>query len=213
MKVVVFGASGATGQLLLRQGLARNLEMTAFVRNPKSVPPREHLRIVTGDVYNAEEVGAAIAGQDAVLSALGSRTLGKNDLLEAAMNNILNGMKRNGVKRLIVLGAGGSSESAKALEHQSFLTRTLYGFLLDTILKNPMASQSAQTVLMIASEADFTIVQPPRLTNGRPTGKYRVAADAFPPHAKATPRADVASFMLSQLEDRNWIRQMPFLCV
>lgn len=213
MKAVVFGASGATGQLLLQQGLARNLEMTAFVRNAKSVQPREHLRAITGDVYNAVEVASAIADQDAVLSALGPRTLAKTDLLEGAMTNILAGMKRHGLKRLIVLGAGGSSQSAEALRHQGVLTRKLYGFLLETILKNPMASQRAQKALMIASDADFTIVQPPRLTNGPATGRYRAEADAFPPNLKAISRADLASFMLSQLDDRKWIRQMPFLCV
>ncbi len=213
MRVVVFGASGATGQQLIQQGLARRLEITAFVRNPKKVQARDHLRVITGDVYNIEDVASAIAGQDAVFSALGARTLAKNNLLERAMVNILQGMNRHGVKRLIVLGAGGSLGGEQALRHQSFLTRRMYAFFVDKLLKNPMDSQRAQEELIIASNTDFTIVQPPRLTNGHATGKYRVAADAFPPHMKATPRADVADFMLRQLEDRDWIRKMPFLCL
>ncbi|MGC2637567.1 MAG: NAD(P)H-binding protein, partial [Acidobacteriaceae bacterium] len=74
MKIVVFGASGGTGQELLKQGVAAGHEVTAFVRDPKSVTGGERLRVVVGDARDAKAVALAIAGQDAVLSALGART-------------------------------------------------------------------------------------------------------------------------------------------
>ena len=71
MKVVIFGASGRTGRLLVEQALAAGHEVTAFVRDPARLPIRhERLRVAQGDVNDAPAVDAAVAGQHAVLSAL-----------------------------------------------------------------------------------------------------------------------------------------------
>jgi putative NADH-flavin reductase len=213
MKIIIFGASGLTGGELIAQGLARSLAVTGFVRRPGSLQAHPGLYIVVGDVFNADQVAAAIAGHDAVFATLGARSLGQSDLLERSMANILAGMERHGVRRLIVLGAGGALGAKRALRDQGALSRAFSGLLVDTLLKNPMASQRAQYALIEASPADYTIVQPPRLTNRPATGSYRVQEAAFPPQMKATPRADVADFMLRQLKDQIWVRKSPFLCV
>src|SRR4051794_27367640 len=83
MKVVVFGASGGTGQHLVQQALASGYAVTAFARRPESIlaAPAPGLRVAQGDIHDSAAVSAAIAGQDAVLSALGARTLGRSDVL------------------------------------------------------------------------------------------------------------------------------------
>lgn len=76
-----------------------------------------------------------------------------------------------------------------------------------------MASQQTQQRLITetASDVEYTVVLPPRLTNGPYTGRYRVQADALPAHAKATSRANVADFMLKQLTSAEWVRKMPYM--
>src|SRR5829696_7242970 len=74
VKVLLIGATGATGQILMREALEQGHEVTALARNPSAVAPEDHRpRVLQGNALDASEVEAAVAGQDAVLSALGTR--------------------------------------------------------------------------------------------------------------------------------------------
>lgn len=209
MNLVVFGASGGTGRELIRQALAQGHHVTAFVRNPRSFPAQEGLRVVVGDATDAQPVANAIIGQDAVLSALGSRSLGDRTLLPESMKQILPAMKLNGVRRLVVLGAAGVY--AGAGRNLSAPARLMMKVVGATILKNPFASQRAMQELIRRSDRDWTIVQPPRLVNAEGRGIWRVDAAALPSGAVRIARADVAAFMLAQLSSTEWMRKSPFI--
>jgi len=74
MKLLIFGATGATGRQLVEQALQQGHEVTAFVRNPaKMTTQHEKLKVVKGNIMDCHSVGAAVAGQDAIFSALGVR--------------------------------------------------------------------------------------------------------------------------------------------
>lgn len=211
MKLVIFGASGGTGQHLVQQALAQGHTVTAFARRPDSIlaAPSPGLTVVQGDVHDAPAVSAAIAGQDAVLSGLGARNLGKSDVLEVGVRNILAGMAAHGVRRIIVLGASGVASDAA--QHQGAGTRLLLKLISATILKEPFRSQREQERQLEASAMDYTVVRPPRLLNGPFTGRYRVQEDGLPSHGATINRADVADFMLRQLTDGTWIRKGPYV--
>jgi len=211
MKVVVFGASGGTGQHLVQQALAAGHTVTAFARRPESVlaAPTPTLTVAQGDIHDLAAVSGAIAGQDAVLSALGARSLGRSDVLEAGVKNILAGMGAHGVSRIIVLGAAGASEDATL--HQGVFTRSILKLFMVTLLREPFRSQRAQESLLAASSTQYTIVRPPRLVDRPAIGHYRVQPDGLPPGGTTIPRADVADFMIRQLTDTAWIRKGPYL--
>ncbi|HEY3626442.1 MAG TPA: SDR family oxidoreductase [Terracidiphilus sp.] len=211
MKIIIFGASGGTGQHLVQQALAANHIVTAFARRPESIlaAPAPGLTVIPGDVHDPAAVSAAIAGQDAVLSALGARTLGRSDVLEVGVRNILAGMAGHGVRRIIVLGAAGATENAS--QHQGAVTRLLLKLVIATLLREPFRSQREQEKLLEASPAQFTVVRPPRLLDRPPFGHYRVQQDGLPPHGTTIPRADVADFMIRQLTDSQWLRKGPYL--
>ena len=99
MKVVVFGASGRTGREIVKQALAQQHEVTAFVRNPAEFDlQHERLKVIKGDITNYKEVENAISGQDAVMSALGPHTLLKRiPALTTGLRNIVQAMEKNGV--------------------------------------------------------------------------------------------------------------------
>lgn len=212
MKLVIFGASGGTGQHLVQQALAQNHAVTAFARRPESIiaAPAAGLTVFQGDVHDAKAVSDAIAGSDAVLSALGARTLGRSDILDAGVRNILAGMAQHGVSRIVVLGASGSTGS-NSTRHQGVATRLLLKLLSATILREPFRSQREQEKLLAASSAQYTIVQPPRLLDRPAIGRYRVLEDGLPPGGTTIPRADVADFMLRQVNNSQWIRKCPYL--
>ena len=211
MRLVVFGASGGTGQHLVQQALAQGHTVTAFARRPESIlaAPSPGLTVLTGDIHAGPAVSAAIAGQDAVLSALGARNLGRSDVLEVGVRNILAGMAAHGVSRLIVLGASGAGLDAG--QHLGAATRLMLGLLKATLLREPFRSQREQESLLAASSVQYTIVRPPRLLNEPALGRYRVQEDGLPPGGLTIPRADVADFMLRLLTDDQWLRKGPYI--
>jgi putative NADH-flavin reductase len=169
----------------------------------------DHLRVVQGDALDPVAVANAISGHRAVLSALGARDLKKTDLLSRALPNILDGMRRHLVTRLIVLGAAGAQPGYG--RYQNALTNILFWVGKTTLLRNPFADQRAQERILASSEIDYTIVRAPRLTDEPFTGKYRVLPDALPPGGLRIARADVAAFMLLQLTDPRFHRLGPYI--
>ncbi len=209
MKIVVFGASGGTGQELVRQGVAQGHEVSAFVRNPESMARVSGIRMAVGDARNAEAVASAVQGQDAVLSALGSRSLRDSTLLPEAMAGILAAMRQHGVRRVIVLGAAGAWPGASS--KVSSVGKVIVGLLGTTLLRHPFAAQRAMQEQIRASDLDWTIAQPPFLLSAPGRGTYRVDGDSLPSRGMRIARADVAAFMLAQLGSAEWVRKAPFL--
>lgn len=205
MKIVIFGATGGIGLELLKQALAARHEVTAFARNPSKLPTEPNVRVFAGDALDADAVGKAIAGQEAVISALGARSLTDNVLLPRSMTHILAGMKHHGVRRLIVTGASGTMPQAE--ERLPPMKRMMFRLVKATLLRRPFASQTAMQAMVRSSDTEWTIVQSPRLVNTPGKGRIRVDGEALPVNGAVIPRADVAAFMLAQLESTEWVRR------
>jgi len=209
MKIIVFGATGGTGKLIVSQALAKGHSVTAFVRNPEGLTPDPHLRVIQGDLFDLATVVDAVRGHRAVLSALGARTRQKADILANAIPIMLEAMRQEYLTRLIVLGASGAQRDHG--KYQNALTNMAIWVAKKTVLKHPFVDQAAQERLLVASDVDYTIVRAPRLLDGPFTGTYRVLPDALPPGALSISRADVADFMLLQLTDPRFHRQGPYI--
>jgi len=120
MKVLIFGATGATGQCLTEQALLLSHEVTAFARNPSVIQEGldealsfepDQLSVVRGDILDPASVEAAMVGQDAVLCALGTRSLSATTVLSTGTKNIIAAMEKSGTRRIICessLGVGDS---------------------------------------------------------------------------------------------------------
>jgi putative NADH-flavin reductase len=206
MKIALFGASGATGTLLTNRCLAAGHQVTALLRSPDIFPLRDKVEVIYGDACDPHAVLETILGADAVLSALGARSLGKEDVLERGVPNIIDGMQQAGVRRVIVLGSAGALPDS--LKKQPFYRRWIaQKILYNTILKWPVASQIFQYRALAASDLDWTMVMPPMLRNIASRGRYRIDGDALPRNGSSIPREDVADFMMQQLTDPQWIRK------
>ena len=113
MKVLVIGAAGKSGEALVNEALAAGHKVTAFVRRAAQCK-KENVRVVAGDVLDAAAVNVAVAGQDAVIDALGGKTPWKVTTMETnAAHNIVDAMRRNGVRRLLKISVVGAGESVK----------------------------------------------------------------------------------------------------
>jgi putative NADH-flavin reductase len=204
MKVSIFGASGATGILLTKRCLAAGYEVTVLLRAPHASAFRDKVRTFAGNAFDSAAVRATVEGADVVLSALGARSLKKEDVLEQAVPLIVTAMRQTGVWRLITLGSAGALDSS--LDKQPAWRRWfVQNMVYNTLLKWPVASQRAQWKTLSASGLDWTMVMPPMLTNGPAKGKYRVDGEALPRNGSRISRADVADFMMKQIGNPLWV--------
>jgi putative NADH-flavin reductase len=149
-------------------------------------------------------VGQTVEGADVVLSALGARSLRKEEVLERAVPLIVAAMQKAGVKRIIALGSAGAlSDSLK--KQPAWRRWFVQNIVYNTFLKWPVASQIAQWGTLSASGLDWTMVMPSMLVNSPGRGVYRVDGDALPRHGMRISRSDVADFMMLQIGNRQWV--------
>lgn len=204
MRLLIFGASGATGRALAAAALAKGHMVSAFVRTPgKLAISHEDLKIIVGDVANRQAVGSALAGHDAVLSCLGVGVPLKHDAaVIAGIGFIVEAMQRSGPTRLIYQSFLGVRESRRQLGP------LLGGIVVPLVLRHEVADHEAKERLIAQSGLDWTIVRPPKLGNGPATGQIRHGESI---HARSLlptlARADVAAFMLDQVSDTTYSRK------
>lgn len=205
MKIVIFGASGATGKELVKQALAQGHRVTAFVRNASKLQiQHEQLQIQQGNVTDYTAVERSIKDQDAVLCALGASTpLRRDPALAEGVRNLVKAMDKENVNRLIYLSFLGVKESRKDLG-------LFVNFVVAPILRNVVADHEVKEEIIKQSGLEWTLVRPPRLTDGPKSGIYRSGIDIKPQSLILTiSRLDLADFMLRQLTDKAYIRMGP----
>jgi Putative NADH-flavin reductase len=205
MKVVVFGSTGTVGKHVVNQALDKGHQVTAFARNIEKIEVSDSLLTkVAGDVHDADAVEKAVVGQDAVIVVLGA---GRNGGIRAeGTQQIIRAMEKLGVKRLICQSTMGVGDSRESLTF--FWKYIMFGFLL----KPAYLDHIEQEKYVKASHLDWTIVRPGAFTDGALTQNYK---HGFPASDKAIQlkisRADVADFLLKQLDNFKYLHQSPSL--
>jgi len=203
MKLLIVGATGGLGKELVGRALEQGCEVTVLVRGPAKLEAREErLRVVQGDVLDFTSVESAVRGQDAVVSALGTPNPRKpSTLLSEGTKNLVEAMERQGVRRLVCVTILGTGESGK--RHGSLFYRH---FVLGFMVRPMLEDKERQEEAIRGSRLDWTIVRPPRYTDESPSGDYRVIADGEGRVGKIG-RADLADFVLDQLDDHSYVRK------
>jgi len=208
-RILIVGATGGTGRQLVAQALERGYTVTALARNPSRLPvTHARLTVVRGDVLDAASVDAALHGQDAVLSALGhNRYLGPTRILSRGTGHLLKAMEAQGVSRFVC-------ETSLGLGDSAFRLGLFYTFfLIPVILPFYFWDKTRQERMIAASRVPFVIVRPGALTNGAKRGVVRHGAgigNAL--WAVRISRADVAAFMLDQLDSDAYVGSSPGVC-
>lgn len=206
MKIAVFGPTGGTGVQLVEQALEAGYEVVAYARNPAKLNiNHEHLKIIQGELSDATLIEAAVKGTDAVLSALGPRGGSKNKPLTQGIQNIITAMKKQGVRRLIVTSTLSAKDSN---DRPDFKTKALVNLVKTTMhAAYDDIVTAAETVR--TSDLEWTIVRLAVLNNKPKSGKVKAGYVGTGEVGTSISRADIADFMLSQIDDAKYLRQAP----
>ena len=204
--ILLFGANGKTGVEVVKQALAEGYEVTAFVRTPTKLDLKhQNLTIFQGDVLDENAVEEAVQGHDLVMCTLGTPALHKFKLRAVGTKNIISAMKKNDVKRFICQSSLGFGDTEEMLP---FFLRYL---VVPFYLKRTFEDHEVQENYIKASDLDWTIVRPGTLTKANKTGVYKHGFASSEKVSLKISHADVADFMIKQIEDEQYLKQTPGL--
>jgi putative NADH-flavin reductase len=207
MRIVVFGASRGVGLQVVKQALEAGHRVTAFIRSPETFEVKHsNLTIFKGDSMEASAVENAIAGHDAVISTLGPTRPQVPHMMETSAKNIVAGMKKHGVRRLVSTTGAGVHQP----EDQPKFADHFIGFLLNLLAKDVVLDSAENVKVIQASDLDWTVVRYPRLKDGEHRRKYRVGYVNKDSGTQLS-RADGADFVLKELTENKWLRKLPLV--
>lgn len=199
-KIIVVGAAGKSGTEIVKEALARGVAVTAYVRSKaKAEELSAGVTIIEGDGKDAATLAKALPGHDAVVVTSGGRT---ETLSAEVAKAVVAVMNQTGLKRLIQYSAYGANDG-----------KGIYRFVIQTLASKMTAHKVELEKVLAASGLDWTAVRPGVLTDGGKSGKMRdgtgVVLKGFPQIS----RADVAQFVLDELQTPRFVKAAPVVYV
>lgn len=199
MKLTVFGASGGIGTQVVRQALDAGHQVTAVVRDRTrlAVPDRDGLAVAVAGLADADALAAAVSGADAVISALGSYGRGPMTVCQDGARAEIAAMRAAGVHRLLVI----SASALHTVPNDGPMMRAVLKPLVRLAFRKHYADLRAMEPEVTGSGLDWTLVYPPRLTDGPRTGRVWHRVGDAERRGQTLSRADVADFLLRAVSD------------
>jgi len=199
MNLLILGAAGRTGRLLVDQALAAGHTVTAFVRTGDGTTiDIPNVTTIVGDARNVPDLEKALKDQDAVISTIGSSKPGDRVIADSTAALIASA-KKEGVKRIIMMSS--------FLATKNFQPNPVVKFALK-VMGSIVADINTGESQLRNSDLDYTIVYATRLTNEPLNPHYKIVSEDEKVGATdSIPRADVAEFLLKQLSDKTYVRK------
>lgn len=206
-KLLVLGATGGTGRLIVKQALTRGHDVTALVRSREKSDDLEGVRLIVGDARDETALRNALKGQDIVVSALGTPASPFREvtLLSTATRTLVSAMKIEQVSRLICITGMGAGDSAG---HGGFLFDNL---IFPLLLRKVYADKNRQEAIVRDSGLEWILVRPSVLNDKHSRNTIRAFTDLSGFRGGMISREDVANFVLNQLRVDTWLHRSPLI--
>jgi len=204
MTIVVFGASGKTGSLLVKEALTSGIKVIAYVRTRESIKLNHpDLKVVVGQLTEKDKLRSAIINSDACISTLGGTSLTKHSYeFIDEIDNIVSIMEEEKVKRFVYMSSFGVGNSRKNMSQPArFL-------IVDLLLRVPLADHNTNESRIIKSKLLWTIVRPGGLTNDAKTGKLKHGFENIKMKGSSSiSRSNIAAFLLDQVASKDYLNR------
>ncbi|MCX6307768.1 MAG: NAD(P)H-binding protein [Bacteroidia bacterium] len=208
MKLVVFGASGKTGLIVVEQALAAGHSVVAYIRTPgRIIIENPNLKVVVGSLQELDKLKSALSGADACISTLGGGSLTKHNLeVMEGIDSIVRIMETESVPRFIYMSSVGAGES------RYYIPQPFRFLMVDVMLRIPIADHNVNEERISKSTLQWTAVRPGGLTDGPVTGNLKYGSEKIKLTGNAgISRSNVAAFMVSQLSDTSYVNAFVWL--
>jgi len=205
--IALFGGSGKTGQPFLEKALQAGYRVKALARSPEKISQQsDHLEVIKGDVLQPRDVQRIVQGTDVVVSLFGHVKGSPKWLQSDGTYHIISAMKAKGIQKVISLSGGGLPYEKDQPKFGDKMIRGIMKIVVPKVLND--AERHAE--ILKDSDLDWIIVRGPRLTTEPEKGDYRVGWVGVNA-STSIGREDLADFLLKQVEDDEYIHQMPFV--
>lgn len=203
-RLVVLGAGGRTGRLILDSALRDGHRTVAVVRSPEraGLEPRDNLELATADARDAGSLRQILRPGDAIISALGPSGRNSDGLYTSVAEAVSAAARDSGAKRFV--GITSSGVRTDDPNHPWW-----YRTILVPLMRNTYGDMRRMESIIAASSLEWTFVRPGRLLDENATGTYRVEDGTNPRGGVAVPRADVADLVVTCALGPEWSRQHP----
>ncbi len=206
-RIALFGGSGLTGQQFLNLALSKGYTVRALARDPQKITQQSrNLEVVRGDVLDAAAVADTVRDTDIVVSLFGQVKGSPKDVQTRGTANIVAAMKQHGVRRIISLSGGGLPY---AEDQPKFADKLIRG-IMRLAVPHVLTDAQGHAEVLRNSGLDWEIVRGPRLTTEPAKGQYRVGWVGVNA-STSVGRADLADFILKQVESEEFVGKMPFV--
>jgi nucleoside-diphosphate-sugar epimerase len=209
MNITIFGGTGTTGLLLVEKALKSGHTVTVFARTPSKISIRHNnLKIVKGELAEYGKIEEAIKNADAVLSVLGPTQKTKGLDIANGIKNIVEAMKKNDVKRLIATATPAFKDSNDKFQ---------FGFAFGVFMVKALIKDSYNNIVLTGkhiaeSGLDWTIVRLPMLSDKPANGKINAGYTGDGTvNLFSLSRADLADFLLQQVDNKKWLHRSPVI--
>lgn len=206
MHIVVFGANGKVGSLVVTQLLAGGHDVRAFIHGASSLPSHPHLTLMQGDIYSSTDVATAISGMDAVISALGSWGTPQKDILHVGMQHIIPAMHTHTITRIISL----TGAEARATGDKRGIIHNLMHLFLSITAGKILTDGESHIAQLEASSLDWTVIRSPIMRDTGDSRAYTLGLKRPLPW-QTIPRTAVATAMTEELQVNAWMKRAPFI--
>jgi len=206
-KILLLGATGATGRLIVNQAVARGYDVTVLVRSAEKAREITGANLIVGDARDERVFREALKGRDAVVSALGTPVSPFREvtLLSTATRALVSAMKAEQVSRLVCITGMGAGDSAG---HGGFLFDNV---IFPLLLKKVYADKDRQEAIVRNSGLNWVLVRPSILNNKPGRGSIRALTDLSGFHGGSIAREDAAKFVLDQVRADTWLHRSPLI--
>jgi putative NADH-flavin reductase len=192
MKIVLYGATGNSGQRILQELTKRGHEVTAVARNTSKLPPT--VKAVSDDLSNVDSIASVIAGADVVVSAY-APPQDNTDAIVGVTERQIAAVKKAGVSRLIVVGGAGLLEVAPGV------SLIASGYLPEAYLPIATSHEKALGILN-GSDVNWTYFSPAGFFEpGQRTGKFRLGTTNLIANEKGDSRISFEDYALALVDE------------